>query len=90
MAKEEVEEEPKTFTMKTRSIARKETQDEIRQRGGYRVEQFRPGPVIDRNEKKEKLQNKMAFGVENPLDQYRIKKKAVERTSKPNPKDRFF
>ena len=47
--------------MKTRSIARKETQDEIRQRGGYLVEQFRPGPVIDRNEKKEKLQNPLLY-----------------------------
>ena len=78
----------KSFTMKTRSVARKETQDEIRQRGGYNVDQFRPGPVVDRDDKKEKLQNKMAFGVENPVDQYR-KKKATEKSSKPSPKDRF-
>ena len=49
--------------------------------------QYRPGPRVDRESKKEKLQNKMAYGIEDPVKEYRKKKKDDEK--KPNPKDRF-
>ena len=49
--------------------------------------QYRPGPRVDRENKKEKLQNKMAYGIEDPVKEYRKKKKDDEK--KPNPKDRF-
>merc|ERR1712227_1012267 len=63
----------KTFTMKTRSVARKETQDQIRQRGGYEQEKF---------------QNKLAYGVEDPVQIYR-EQKEKNKIEKPKPVDRF-
>jgi len=45
----------KTFTMKTRSITQRETQQEIRERGGYSRDMYRGKPLINRDEKKEKI-----------------------------------
>ena len=64
--------------MKTRSVARKETQEEIRARGGYDVDQYRPKPIINREENIEKFQNKLTYGVEDPVKIYRQKKKEVK------------
>ena len=61
--------------MKTRSIARRETQDEIRNRGGYRRDMYHGAPITDGKDKKERLQNKMAFGVEDPVTEFRMQKK---------------
>lgn len=69
---------PTTFTMKTRSVARKETQEEIRARGGYDVDQYRPKPIVNREENIEKFQNKLTYGVEDPVKIYRQKKKEAK------------
>ena len=74
--------------MKTRSVARKENQEEIRRRGGYEREKFHGGPKIDRNDLKEKFQNKLAYGVEDPVQIYR-EQKAKNKTEKPKPTDRW-
>jgi len=73
--------------MKTRSVARKETQEEIRARGGYDVDQYRPKPIINREENIEKFQNKLTYGVEDPVKIYRQKKKEVKPEK---PVDRFL
>lgn len=73
--------------MKTRSVARKETQDQIRQRGGYEREKFHGAPKIDRNDLKEKFQNKLAYGVEDPVQIYR-EQKEKNKIEKPKPTDR--
>ena len=64
--------------MKTRSVARKETQEEIRARGGYDIDQYRPKPIVNREENIEKFQNKLTYGVEDPVKIYRQKKKDVK------------
>lgn len=66
----------KIFTMKTRSVAQRETQDQIRDRGGYSRDLYHGGPIVNGEDKKEKLQNKMAFGMEDPVKAYRAQLKA--------------
>ena len=44
--------------MKTRSITQRETQQEIRERGGYSRDMYRGKPLVNRDEKKEKFQRK--------------------------------
>ena len=72
--------------MKTRSIAQRESQQQIRDRGGYTRDIYHGKPLINRDEKKEKFQNKMAYGVEDPVIEYR-KMKQNEKP-KPEPIDR--
>ena len=74
------------FTMSTRSVKQRESQEEIRNRGGYSRDIYRGGPIINREDKKIKLQNKMAFGIEDPLKEYRQRKK---NTPLPTPVDRY-
>ena len=46
---------------------------------------FRPKPIIDRDAQKERFQNKLSYGIENPVEEYRKKKKALKL---PEPSDR--
>ena len=75
-----------TFTMKTRQMKQTETQEEIRARGGYSRPMYFGSPTIDASANKEKLQNKMAFGVEDPVAVYRAN---LKTKPKEKPVDRY-
>ncbi|CBY32708.1 unnamed protein product [Oikopleura dioica] len=80
----------KTFTMTSRAVVHKESRDEIEKRGGYERPQYRGGIVVNRDHLKDQFVNKLAFGMEDPVREYRKMKAKEQQAPKQEPKDRFI
>ena len=80
----------KSFTMTSRSIIHKESRDDIEKRGGYERPQYRGGIVVNRDHLKDQFVNKLAFGMEDPVREYRKMKAKEQQAPKQEPKDRFI
>ena len=76
--------------MTSRSIIHKESRDDIEKRGGYERPQYRGGIVVNRDHLKDQFVNKLAFGMEDPVREYRKMKAKEQQAPKQEPKDRFI
>ncbi|CAG5104668.1 Oidioi.mRNA.OKI2018_I69.chr1.g1436.t1.cds [Oikopleura dioica] len=79
----------KSFNMTSRSIINKESREDIEKRGGYERPQYRGGVCVNRDHLKDQFVNKLAFGMEDPVREYRKMKAKELQAPKKEAADRF-